>query len=108
MNDLIINDFLPLAELLAQLAEEASELSQAALKLRRVLDGKNPTPTGYEMAVKNLNEEMADVLLCAEQISSLDEKQIARTKQSKLARWMERLKDLRRKEDARKSAWPDD
>ncbi|MBR3587233.1 MAG: hypothetical protein IKO00_14525 [Oscillospiraceae bacterium] len=106
--DLRVTDFLPQDELLLQLAEEAAELSQAAMKLRRVMDGRNPTPVGYQMAVKNLNEEMADVLLCAEQISSLDEKQIARTKQSKLARWMERLKDLRRKEDARKSAWPDD
>ena len=103
-----VTDFLPQDELLLQLAEEAAELSQAAMKLRRVMDGRNPTPVGYQMAVKNLNEEMADVLLCAEQISSLDEKQIAKTKQSKLARWMERLKDLRRKEDARKSAWPDD
>lgn len=106
--DLRVTDFLPQDELLLQLAEEAAELSQAAMKLRRVMDGRNPTPVGYQMAVKNLNEEMADVLLCAEQISSLDEKQIARTKQSKLARWIERLKDLRRKEDARKSAWPDD
>ncbi len=106
--DLRVTDFLPQDELLLQLAEEAAELSQAAMKLRRVMDGRNPTPVGYQMAVKNLNEEMADVLLCAEQISSLDEKQIVRTKQSKLARWMERLKDLRRKEDARKSAWPDD
>lgn len=106
--DLRVTDFLPQDELLLQLAEEAAELSQAAMKLRRVMDGRNPTPVGYQMAVKNLNEEMADVLLCADQISSLDDKQIARTKQSKLARWMERLKDLRRKEDARKSAWPDD
>lgn len=106
--DLRVTDFLPQDELLLQLAEEAAELSQAAMKLRRVMDGRNPTPVGYQMAVKNLNEEMADVLLCADQISSLDEKQIAKTKQNKQARWMERLKDLRRKEDARKSAWPDD
>ena len=32
------------AEVLAQLAEECTELAQAALKMRRVLDGKNPTP----------------------------------------------------------------
>jgi len=34
-------------ELLCQLAEEAAELSQAALKLRRVLTGVNPTPVSY-------------------------------------------------------------
>ena len=38
-----IRDYLSDAEIVAQLAEEASELIQAALKLRRVLDGMNPT-----------------------------------------------------------------
>ena len=37
-----IRDYLSDAEIVAQLAEEASELTQAALKLRRVLDGTNP------------------------------------------------------------------
>lgn len=106
--DLRVTDFLPQDELLLQLAEEAAELSQAAMKLRRVMDGRNPTPVGYQMAVKNLNEEMADVLLCADQISSLDDGQITRTKKSKMARWLDRLKAARRKEDARKSAWPDE
>ena len=31
-------------EQLAQLAEECAELGKAALKLRRVYDGRNPTP----------------------------------------------------------------
>lgn len=35
---------LPKAEILAQLAEETSELAQAALKLRRAIDKENPTP----------------------------------------------------------------
>lgn len=34
-----VSDILPETEILAQLAEEASELEQAALKLRRALDG---------------------------------------------------------------------
>lgn len=38
-----IRDYLSDAEIVAQLAEEASELAQVALKLRRVLDGTNPT-----------------------------------------------------------------
>ena len=33
-----VSDILPKMEILAQLAEEASELAQAALKLRRALD----------------------------------------------------------------------
>lgn len=35
---------IPVCELLAGLAEEAAELTQAALKLRRCYDGTNPTP----------------------------------------------------------------
>ena len=60
-----IADKLGRSELLAQLAEEAAELSHAALKLRRVLDGKNPTPVLEGEAERDLHEEIADVLLCA-------------------------------------------
>lgn len=56
-------DSLPTAELLAQLAEEASELAQAALKLRRCYDGTNPARISKEDAMKQLQEEVADVLL---------------------------------------------
>ncbi len=34
-------------ELLAQMAEEAAELAQAALKFRRVLDETNPTSCSF-------------------------------------------------------------
>lgn len=54
---------LPTAERLAQLAEEASELAQAALKLRRCYDCTNPARVPKEDAVKALHEEVADVLL---------------------------------------------
>lgn len=43
-----VSDILPKTEILAQLAEEASELAQAALKLRCALDGTNPTPKSVE------------------------------------------------------------
>ena len=39
-----VSDILPKTEILAQLAEEASEPAQATLKLRRALDETNPTP----------------------------------------------------------------
>lgn len=58
-----IIDCLPTEELLAQLAEEASELAQAALKLRRVENGTNPTRISKEDAIKNILEEIADVKL---------------------------------------------
>lgn len=58
-----IIDCLPTEELLAQLAEEASELAQAALKLRRVEDGTNPARISKEDAIKNILEEIADFSL---------------------------------------------
>ena len=45
------------AEVLAQLAEECTELAQAALKLRRALDGKNPTPNTEEERRRALLED---------------------------------------------------
>lgn len=47
-------DCLPTAELLAQLAEEAAEVAQAALKLRRCYDGRNPSRVPREDALKKL------------------------------------------------------
>ena len=57
-----INTLLGCCELLAGLAEEATELAQAALKMRRTLDKSNPTPMTTGDASRNLNEEFADVL----------------------------------------------
>ena len=57
---------MPKEELLCLFAEEAAELAQAALKLRRCITGTNPTPTPIEEAEANLREEIADVMLVAE------------------------------------------
>lgn len=85
-------------ELLAQLAEEAAELSQAALKLRRVLDGKNPTPVTYGDALEDLREEIADVTLCIT-VLGLDEIMDTHDRMmSKMFRWSDRLKDAQKKE----------
>lgn len=45
---------LPKAEVLAQMAEELTEAAQAALKLRRAMDGANPTPISVDTGMKNL------------------------------------------------------
>lgn len=55
---------LPKAEVLAQMAEEFTEAAQAALKLRRAMDGANPTPISVDTGMKNLIEELADCQLC--------------------------------------------
>lgn len=75
-------------ELMAQLAEEAAELAQAALKLRRAMDGKNPTPKDKLDCWRNLIEEYTDVVLCAQTLDLMaDDGQIRR----KTARWAKRL-----------------
>lgn len=56
-----IMEYLGEAEMLAQLAEECCELGLAALKLRRILDGRNPTPRMEEEVRPNLVEEYADI-----------------------------------------------
>lgn len=48
-------------EILCQIAEEASELAQAALKLRRAITGVNPTPLSVDTATDDFFEELADV-----------------------------------------------
>lgn len=49
---------------LAQLAEECSELSQAALKLRRTLGFGTPTTTTEMEARRALIDEAGDVAFC--------------------------------------------
>ena len=86
------------AELLAQLAEETAELGKAALKLRRVMEGKNPTPVSLEAAFDNFEEEIADVLLCLD-VMGYDLKELSRYKaimDGKRERWVKRLQEAER------------
>lgn len=86
----LIRDKMPVVELLAGLAEECSELAQAALKLRRVYDGTNPTPMKEEDAIERFYEEIADVQLYLEQIS-LPQSYINEIMMEKQRRWENRL-----------------
>ena len=89
---------LPEDELLAQLAEEAAELAHAALKLRRSINGINPTPVMPTQAEANLIEELADVRLCAEVLDRGTRivNQIDGIATSKLGRWAKRLEDVQK------------
>ena len=63
----IVQETLTERDLLEQLAEEAAELSQAALKLIRASGmNKNATPVTREQAAENVLEELRDVLIAAE------------------------------------------
>ena len=85
-----IKNYLPDEEILAQLAEEAAELSQAALKLRRVIDGTNPTPKTREDAFGSLIEEYSDVVSCCRELNILPAEIIIAGKKE---RWINRLKE---------------
>lgn len=82
------------AELLAQLAEEAAELIHAALKMRRVIEGTNPTPVSFDQAFENLVEEVADVRLLMHLLDfDFISLEIQRRMDGKLMRWQSRLKE---------------
>lgn len=49
-----------------QLAEEASELAQAALKMQRYVVGTNPPRKAFADLVTDIIEERGDVLICLE------------------------------------------
>lgn len=70
MPEIKIFDALPEEEILAQMAEECVEASKAALKLRRVRCGVNPTPVSEKDAFENLVEELADIYLAASSSSA--------------------------------------
>ena len=57
--------------MLEQLAEESAELSQAALKVARILRGENPTPVLLGSAKAHLQEEYTDVIQCANELRLL-------------------------------------
>lgn len=91
-----IRDQLPKTELLAQLAEEAAELAQAALKIRRVIDGRNPTPVKLSEAEDNLVEEIADVKLCLRVLGyDLTDPKYDWAGDRKLDRWARRMKQVK-------------
>lgn len=97
MSDIeFIQSKIPPSEMFCQLAEEAAELAQAALKLHRIYDCTNPTPVKMETAYENLLEEIADVSLVLDALGfDIKETKIAIgiTKIEKLGRWVERLKE---------------
>lgn len=84
-----IRDVLSERTLLEQLAEEAAELSQAALKLIRAAGySNNPTPIIEQEAEANLEEELHDVLAVASLLGIINYDD---DENPKWKRWAERL-----------------
>jgi NTP pyrophosphatase (non-canonical NTP hydrolase) len=92
----VIQETLIQEELLCQLAEEASELAKAALKLRRAYNGTNPTPVTEREAYDALLEEIADVNVCIlalELDRGFNFVQVSKIMHEKLERWAGRLEE---------------
>ena len=81
---------LPIDTRLIQLAEEAAELSQAAIKYVRVLRGE--TPVTKDEALENLTEELADVSVCMTAVNDLVPlSDVVETITDKVRRWEGRI-----------------
>jgi NTP pyrophosphatase (non-canonical NTP hydrolase) len=99
MNDLeFIANQMGLEELLCTLAEECSELNHAALKMRRVMNGKNPTPVRSGEAHASLLEEIGDVravlaVLTMEMLNDSERRIVSDGTAAKIARWRKRLEE---------------
>ncbi|MBR5588588.1 MAG: hypothetical protein IKW41_00340 [Phascolarctobacterium sp.] len=79
--------------LLEQLAEEAAEVSQAALKLIRTMpNSENPMPVTFNEACGKLTDELYDIVIAADILGlTLSTKQIS-DNHPKIVRWAERLR----------------
>lgn len=89
---------------LEQMAEEASELSQASLKFARKLRGENPTPAEGDSLVSNLCEEVADVATCFDELARYDSEFIKHAldiEYAKTCRWFKRLEDVKNDKDCK-------
>ena len=78
---------------LEQLAEECTELAQAALKYARLMRGENPTPKTEEECLKALAEEMADTRLCIDLIDGVHHFNYSLVMDAKEARWKRRIEE---------------
>lgn len=82
--------------MLRQLAEECSELAQAALKYIRA--ARKETPMRIDEAIEHLTEEIADVRLMidaasATVLSERDVDDVQAIKEQKFERWKKRMID---------------
>lgn len=82
-----IKNRLSKANLWGQLAEEAAELAQAALKMQRLEQGVNLPRKDRETCIAAVVEEHADVALCFELLEWQDKEQREQIRAAKIERW---------------------
>lgn len=90
--------------LLEQLAEEAAEVSQAALKLIRTMpNSENPTPVTFNQACEDLTQELFDVVIAADILGLTLSTEAIKDDHPKIVRWADRV---RAKEAAGRATLP--
>ena len=91
---------IPRRERLEALAEEANELSQAALKVIRAEKlSQNPTPKTEDEARTTLLEEFYDVLICALALGIIIPGEETLLNNFKVKRWADRIKGAENNND---------
>ena len=85
-----IDEHISRAALYEMLAEEATELAQASLKMAKVIRGENPTPVTCGDAFNHLQEEWNDLYLVG-RVLSLSTDYIA--VKLKAERWINRIEE---------------
>lgn len=98
-----VSDILPKSEILGQLAEELAEASAAASKLRRKIDGKNPTPKTLDECWEDLKKEIGDVMNSIDALTEQDPQnyhefmsECGEYAEPKMERWLFRLNEQRK------------
>ena len=97
-----IKERIGLPALLEQTAEACAELNKACLKLARILRNENYTPCKMTDIVYNLHEEIADILVCIEELANADVlkiESITKIQDAKKTRWYDRTSNKRMKDE---------
>ena len=89
---LFVREQLSPADQFAQVAEEAVELTHAAMKMQRILTGTNPTPVIEKDAMGKVMEEICDLYNALEVLKLDVNLKYEGIRKKKLARWVERIK----------------
>lgn len=95
-NDIDLANYIGKPALLELTAEECVELAHACLKLARVIRQENPTPVTSDEAIANVEEEIADIDICIDELIKsqiINIKNLLDVKRFKMERLDNRIKE---------------
>lgn len=95
-NDIDLANYIGKPALLELTAEECVELAHACLKLARIIRQENPTPVTSDEAIANVEEEIADIDICIDELIKsqiINIKNLLDVKRFKMERLDNRIKE---------------